>query len=206
MTVGLKRDGLPIVHTHGIDFARAIIDLRISFDVMAFDGCGHIASPNTWRCVNQMAKVARSGSVLAATILAGRECGETAEALQQNDIDYRMLPPHLGKTSHFRRLLWLEQMLTASWSAELSRLEALWSVAARKRSRYMSSSKQPMLWLAIRIAPRVSRNVSITGYRMERGHHGTTVRIQSLDVAIFRTAQDNPSVPRHRDGPYRGNA
>lgn len=186
LTMRLRADGLPQVQTHGIDFARVVESEKIRFDVMSFDGCGHIASPNTLRCVRKMSAVARPGCVITATVLAGRESGFVARAIERAGDEAH---PSLGRKSHLRRLLWLEHVIVSEWDTGVNDFaRRRWSVGARKRARYISSSNQAMLWLAVRVIPRQTTMMAASESYVGR----TGRKIFHVDGEDFEAWVDNP--------------
>jgi hypothetical protein len=179
LSLKLDRLGLQRVQTHGKDFIRTLTEAKVkTWHVMSFDGCGPIASPNTLRCIRQMAELASVGTILAANVLAGRDTGRTAELLRETKAG--------GGSTHERRWYWIERAFTVRQAH--GHVRQLWSCAAKKRGIYLSSSGQPMLWLAVRIGlPRDDRDHFsdiTTEIRRSRASafHSTSRKVKTVEM------------------------
>src|SRR5262245_56815463 len=104
LTMRLDALGLPRVNTHGMDIARIVRQFG-PFDVVSFDGCGHIGSPATLKAIRLISREMRPKSIITATILAGRETGDTADELNRSKIADGV------RNAHDLRLKWLRHVI-----------------------------------------------------------------------------------------------
>jgi hypothetical protein len=187
LTSGLKRDGLPLVHTIGRDYISAMrpaVDkAKAKIDVISFDGTGCLGRLTESVFGPASALAAQWGSVITMTLLAGRECGKYGDIVKD-------LAPCMAKTvrtsygTHVNRthaarvqaLLMRVQVMSAVFACDKDGCEGEENIGkwcqfhytACKWHCYMSESRQPMIWMVM-TAEKHQQKVSSAYRRVDAG-------------------------------------